>query len=264
MFFVLSKTVAFLFVPSNFLLFLLLIGLALLAMRRRRIGRWFIGVSLIALIAAGFLPVGRLLTNVLENRFPAWDPQRGVPDGIVILGGALDPVIARSRGAVALSDAAERVLVIAPLVRDYPNARIIFTSGDASLFGDEPAEADYLFRVLDMLGVPRERVILERRARNTAENATLSKELARPKPGERWLLVTSAFHMPRAIGSFRKAGFDVEAYPVDWHTTRRPHLWKLNSRFAGGLAQVDDAVHEWEGLLAYRLTGRTDALFPGP
>jgi len=264
MFFVLSKSAAFFIVPSNFLLLILLLGLLLLTFRWRRAGAACVAVSLAVLIAVGFLPVGSLLTNALENRFPAWNPQRGAPDGIVILGGALDPLITRSRGAVALGDGAERILVIAPLARDYPDARIIFTSGDGSLLANEAAEADYLFPALDMLGIPRERVMLERQARNTAENATFSKELAQPKPGERWLLVTSAFHMPRAMGCFRKAGFEVEAYPVDWRTVRRPRFWWMNSSFAGGVAQFDEAVHEWEGLFVYWLTGRTDALFPAP
>lgn len=263
MFFALSKTVAFFFVPSNFLLLVLLIGCVLLGAGLRRTGRWCVGLSVAALILVGFLPLGRVLTNVLENRFPRWDTHGRTPDGIVILGGAISPVVARSRGDVTLNESAERITVIARLARDYPKARIIFTSGDASLLGDEGAEADYLFPVLDTMGVPRERVTLERRARNTAENALFSKEIAQPKPGETWLLVTSAFHMPRAMGVFRRAGFHVEAYPVDWRTPRRP-LLKPNFGLVSGLMQFDEAVHEWEGLLAYRLTGRTDAFFPAP
>jgi uncharacterized SAM-binding protein YcdF (DUF218 family) len=263
MFFVLSKTIAFLFVPSNFFLLLLLIGLAFVALRRRRTGAWLAGMSLLALVLAGFLPIGTLLVNVLENRFPRWEPGGRPPDGIVVLGGAINPVVARSRGNIALNDAAERITTIAKLAREYPDARIIFTSGDASLLGRDPAEADYLYPALDAIGVPRERVTLERKARNTAENAALSKQIAQPKDGERWLLVTSAAHMSRAVGCFRRAGFPVEAYPVDWRTTRRP-LWKLNSSFGMGLARFDQAVHEWQGLLAYWLTGRTDAFFPAP
>jgi uncharacterized SAM-binding protein YcdF (DUF218 family) len=263
MFFVFSKIAGFLFFPSNFLAVLALIGLLLLAIRWRKLGSWCVGVSVAVLLLAAFLPAGRTLMNVLENRFPRWDAQHGAPDGIVVLGGAFDPVIARARGSLGWTDAAERVAAIARLARDYPNARIIFTSGSAALLSDEPAEADFLFPSLDAMGVPRERVTLETRARNTAENATYSKQIAQPKQGERWLVVTSAFHMPRAIGCFRRAGFDVEAYPVDWRTTRRPRF-AINSKFAAGLNQFDDAVHEWEGLIGYWLTGRTDALFPAP
>lgn len=263
MFFVLSKTVAFVFVPSNFLLLVLLFGVALLLLRWRRLGFVCLGLGVAGLIVAGFFSVGGVLANILENRFPRWEAEGRPPDGIVVLGGAINPIVARSRGAIALNESAERVIAIAKLARDYPNARIIFTSGDASLLGNEPAEADYLFPVLDALGVPRERVALERQARNTAENAALSKELARPKPGERWLVVTSAFHMPRAMGCFRKTGFDVEAYPVDWRTPREVGL-QFNLNIVVGLNQFDAAVHEWEGLFAYWLSGRTNAFFPAP
>jgi uncharacterized SAM-binding protein YcdF (DUF218 family) len=262
MFFVLSKTVGFLLLPSNFLLVLGLAGLILLAVRRR-LGQWLMAISLLGLAAIGFLPVGPALTYVLESRFPAWDPARGAPDGIIVLGGAIDPDLSEARGDTVLTDAAERATVIGKLARAYPKARIVYTSGDASLLGDKPREADYLYPFLDMIGVARERVLLENRARNTAENAVFSKALAQPKPGERWLLVTSALHMPRAIGAFRHAAFAVEPYPVDWATPPRLRLVLL--RNAGfGIGMTDKAAHEWIGLVIYRLTGRTDALFPAP
>ena len=263
MFFVLSKTIGFLLLPSNFLLLLGLFGSALLWTRWRRLGRSCVAISLIVFLIAGFVPLGRFASNILENRFPRWNPQQGPPNGIIVLGGAINPVVSRSRGDIAIGDAAERVLVIPRLAREYPNARIVFTSGDASLRANLPAEADYLGPVLDAMGVPRDRVLLERRSRNTAENALFSKELVKPKAGERWLLVTSAQHMPRAIGCFRRVGFDVEAYPVDWTTPRRQPL-ALETSFGIGLQHLDDAVHEWEGLLAYWLSGKIDALFPAP
>ncbi len=266
MFFLLSKTAAFLLLPSNFLLVLGFAGLPFMATRFRRTGQWLMGTSLVLFLIVGFLPVGVALNHVLENRFPVWNPARGAPDGIVVLGGVIDPAISRVRGQVSLNGSAERVTVIAKLARDYPNARIVYSSGDASLFTDQGAEADYLYPVLDSFGVPRERVMLENRARNTAENAAFSLALVRPKPGDRWLLVPSAQHMPRAIGCFRRAGFPVEAYPVDWRSLRRFRfsLSSLSNAFSGGLSRTDNAVHEWMGLLAYRLTGRTSELLPGP
>ena len=109
-----------------------------------------------------------------------------------------------------------------------------------------------------------ERLMFEDRSRNTSENALFSKEMAQPKPGERWLLVTSAYHMPRAIGIFRKAGFPVEAYPVDWRTRGPSDLWRPFDRLSEGLRRCDVVVREWAGLLAYWLTGRTSELFPAP
>lgn len=263
MFFVLSKTVALLLLPSNFLLLLGLSGLALLWTGRRRLGRCCVGASVVLFLAIGFLPVGYLLGYALESRFPPWDPGRGPPDGIVVLGGALDPSLSKARGTPVLGGAATRLTVLAQLARDYPNARILFTSGDASLLGNQPKEADYVLPLLASFGLPRARIMLENRARNTYENAVFAKAMAEPKPGERWLLVTSAQHMPRAVGIFRHVGFAVEPYPVDWRT--KPRLrFPLSDTFSTGLARTDDAVHEWEGLVAYRLAGRTDTLLPGP
>jgi uncharacterized SAM-binding protein YcdF (DUF218 family) len=105
---------------------------------------------------------------------------------------------------------------------------------------------------------------MDRDARNTYENAVFSKKLAAPKPGERWLLVTSAFHMPRAIGLFRKVGFTVEPYPVDWRVGRPADVFAFTQFATDGLLRTDVGVREWLGLVAYRLAGRTDALFPGP
>jgi uncharacterized SAM-binding protein YcdF (DUF218 family) len=118
--------------------------------------------------------------------------------------------------------------------------------------------------VFESFGISDDRILLEPRSRNTAENANLTKALINPITNERWLLVTSAAHMPRAIGAFRKVGFPVEAYPVDWQTKGIKDLWSFSGSPFGGLALCDAAVHEWIGLLAYWLSGRTSALFPGP
>jgi uncharacterized SAM-binding protein YcdF (DUF218 family) len=263
MYFILSKTVALLLLPSNLLILAMAIGFVLTWTRWRRIGRWLVAMAFVVLLVLGYMPVGRALNHVLENRFPVWDAARGQPDGIVVLGGVIDPLRSRLRGQVALNGAAERATIIAKLARDYPNARIIFTSGDASLLGNQGAEADYLSPLLDTFGIPRTRVEIENRARNTAENAAFSKAIAKPKPGERWLLVTSAQHMPRAVGTFRKAGFPVEAYPVDWRSVPR-FRFAVNDEFGHGITRADDAVHEWLGLFVYWITGRTSEFLPGP
>ena len=144
MYFILSKTVALLVVPSNLLILSILIGFVLTWTRWSRAGRWLATTAFVLLLALGYLPVGRALSHALENRFPVWNPARGAPDGIVVLGGVIEPVSSRIRGQVALNGAAERATEIARLARDYPNARIIFTSGDATLRKTSGPEADYL------------------------------------------------------------------------------------------------------------------------
>ena len=118
--------------------------------------------------------------------------------------------------------------------------------------------------MLSDLGVGEGRLLLEREARSTWENAVYAKALAQPKPGERWLLVTSAAHMPRAIAVFRKVGFAVEPWPVDYRTAGAGDAWRPFDAPSEGLKRLETALREWIGLVAYRLTGRSDELFPGP
>src|SRR5262249_4377809 len=138
--------------------------------------------------------------------------------GLVVLGGAVTPDVSALRNEVALNEAAERMTVAVELVRKYPQARLLFSGGNGELFASGATEAEVALRLFESLGVPRERILLEDRSRNTVENAVFSKSIVNPQPGERWVLVTSAYHMPRAVGVFRKAGFAVEAFPVDYRT----------------------------------------------
>ncbi|HZD89061.1 MAG TPA: YdcF family protein [Pseudolabrys sp.] len=266
MFFVLSKTVAGLLVPSNFLIVLALVGAALPPARFKRAGRRLMVTSLLLLAFVGFFPVGAVLNHVLESRFPPWNPARGAPDGIIVLGAAIDPVLSAIYGTTELSSHAERVTVAAKLAREYPKARIVYSGGNAALFPRAPAEADFVMPLWRSFGIAPDRITLETRSRNTYENALFSKRLLKPKPGEHWLLVTSADHMPRAIGCFRRVGFPVEAYPVDWTTGPRLRWRKLlpSFNFSGGLRSLDEAMHEWMGLAAYWATGRTSSFLTGP
>ena len=220
-------------------------------------------VSLILLVAIGLSPAGDLLTYALESRFPPWDPVRGAPDGIVVLGGNISPKFSRDHGEPALGNDAARIVAMAKLARSYPNARIVYSGGDASLLGNQPPEADFLRPLLDSFGIARERVLLEARSRNTAENAAFTKNLVQPRPGERWLLVTSAQHIPRAIGCFRRVGFPIEAYPVGWRAGQKSDLMTTKT-FSKGLVRFDSAVYEWIGLLAYWIAGKTTELLPSP
>lgn len=264
MFFPLSKILGFFAIPSNLVVSIGILGLLLLSTRFARAGRTLAFASLIVLAILGLSPVGNALIIPLEERFPRWDATRGAPDGIIVLGGAISPDVSSARDEVALNEAAERLTVAAELARRYPDARIVFSGGSGALIYDEGAEAPLARRLLESLGIPRARITLEDRSRNTVENAVLSKAIAQPKPGERWLLVTSAHHVPRAVGVFRKAGFPVEAYPVDWRTRGPEDALRPFASVGDGLRRSDTAVREWVGLAVYWLTGRSSELFPAP
>ena len=264
MFFELSKILGFFTVPSNLLFLFAAAGVALLFTRFARTGRRLAVLGVVLLGLAGLSPLGNALMLPLEQRFPAWDASRGAPDGIVVLGGAIVPAVSDARGQASLNESAERMTEVADLARRYPNARILFSGGDGSLLGDSSAEAKHALPLFESFGIPPARIELEGKSRNTAENAAISMVLAAPKPGQRWLLITSAHHMPRSVGCFRRAGFAVEAYPVDWRTRGAADLAAPFGGLAAGLARTDAAAREWVGLLAYWFSGRTSELFPGP
>jgi uncharacterized SAM-binding protein YcdF (DUF218 family) len=264
MFFILAKILGFFSMPSNVLMSLGVIGVVLTATRRARAGRRIAVTALILLGVAGWSPFGNAIILPLEERFPPWDESRGAPAGIISLGGALDTIVSPVRGEVALNEAAERMTAIAELARRFPNARIVFSGGSGRIIYDGISEASLAARLFASFGIAKERIALEDKSRDTDENGRFTKELVQPKPGERWLLVTSAHHMPRAIGVFRAAGFPVEAFPVDYRTRGAVDLLRPFSTLGDGLRRTDTAMREWVGLLMYRMVGRTEELFPAP
>lgn len=264
MFFVLSKTLGAVILPANFLLLLGLFGALLLLTRFFALGSKLMVLSIVLLAICAFSPLGNVLIYPLESRFPPWNAAAGAPDGIIVLGGPLDTDVSALHHVPVIRSAADRIVAGAALARKYPNARIVFSGGSPNLWSNDAREADYAAMIFDELGVDRSRLIIERRSRNTLENAEFSRALADPKPGQRWLLVTSAFHMPRAVGLFRKAGFPVEPYPVDWRAPDKAGLWWFMTAAPDGLHMTDIAIREWIGLIAYRVTGKMDDLLPGP
>jgi uncharacterized SAM-binding protein YcdF (DUF218 family) len=264
MFFVLSKILGFFAVPSNALATVCAIGLLLLLTRWRRGGLRLLAAGAALLLVSGYSPLGNLLLLPLSERFPAWQAEGPAPDGIVVLGGAIDSELTDARGMLEVDASAERVVAMLQLARRYPTARIVYSGGSASLLRRPVAEGPIAGRLLEEFGTSRERIVIEDRSRTTAENAAFTRALVTPKPGERWLLVTSAFHMPRSIGAFRKVGFDVEAYPVDWRTAGAGDALLPFGKLSWGLSRIDVAVHEWVGLIGYWATGRSSELFPGP
>ena len=159
------------------------------------------------------------------------------------------------RELAGLIDTAKRITGAIALARRFPEAQIVFT-GDTK-------ETSNIGRLFEALGVPKDRITLVSHSRNTYENALFAKRRINPSAQARWLLITSAWHMPRAVGCFRKVGFPVEPWPVDYRTSGRIE-WHFYDSISNGLRQTDIALREYVGLVAYFLTGRTPALLPGP
>jgi uncharacterized SAM-binding protein YcdF (DUF218 family) len=260
MFFILSKLFWFLASPLHVLLLCLGAGLLL---RRRAFARPLALFAAAGLALMTFSPLGALLLRPLEDRFPR--PQIATPPtGIIVLGGAVEEAIARARDQVALNEAAERMTAGAALARQYPQARLVFSGGSGALIDDSVKEAEVAHKLWSELGVPESQMVFEDRSRNTYENAAFTQKLAQPRAGESWLLVTSAFHMPRSIGIFRALGMNPTAYPVDYRTFGTGMDWRPPGDSSLAIRNVEVALREWIGLLAYRLDGKTKALFPAP
>lgn len=250
--------------PANLLVIALVLAWLLL---RRRAGRWggrlLAGLAILSVLIAA-TPLGSLPLMALENRFerPSVMPAR--IDGVVILGGGLMPLLSLSRDEpVMLASGSVRLAAFADLSRRYPEARLIFSGGSGSLFSPALSEAAIARSALERMGVDIERVRFEDRSRNTEENARYSQQAMRPAKGEKWLLVTSASHMPRAVGAFRAQQWDVIAYPVGY-VTSSDLLDSWGFDFLGGLAALQTGLREWIGLMAYYAASHTESLFPGP
>lgn len=264
MFFIVSKILGPLFEPLNFLILVGVLGLVLVVFGLRRSGFGLAATSLVVFAIVGFSPLSSILLRPIEDRFPPPPKDMPAPSGILVLGGALNEDLALARGQVSLNEAAERLTAAVALSRRFPETKLVFTGGSASLRQTGDDEAKGVRRLWLDLGVPAERMTFEDKSRNTYENAVMTREIVHPRAGERWLLVTSAYHMPRSVGIFRKAGWPVVAYPVDFRTFGDSRDFNVSFSALDSFQRLEPALHEWIGLVAYRLTGKTDALFPAP
>jgi uncharacterized SAM-binding protein YcdF (DUF218 family) len=266
MFYVLSKAFWFLFQPSSLIGLAGIVAVVLLYSGRLYHGRrWAIGVCA-SVWVCGMLPISDILLAPLEARFARADLTslaNGI-DGVIVLGGAEDGRINIMRELMSLNDAGERLTEAVALMRKYPKARLVFSGGSDAILVSKPPEALRAFRFFEALGVDAGRITLEDQSRNTHENAVFTKRLIAPKPGETWLLVTSAFHMPRSMGIFRKVGLELKPWPVDYRTPMGAPLFMPYNSISYGLHRLDFVIKEYVGLFVYWLTGRSEALFPAP
>jgi uncharacterized SAM-binding protein YcdF (DUF218 family) len=263
MFFYLSKILWFFIQPVNLALFLLLAGLFAGWFGRRRLMGAGAASAFLILALSAWTSLGAMMLNPLEERFPKPALPQKV-DGIVVLGGGFEGAINLARGGYELNSSGDRYVETAILARHFPMAKIVVTGGTGSLFSGSEGDADTAPRLFTALGIAPDRLILEDRSRNTYENAVFTRAMVTPRPGETWLLVTSAFHMPRAKALFDKAGFATIPWPVDYHTSGREGVSLFSDDAVSSLQVTTIAMREWIGLVAYWLTGKIDSPFPGP
>ena len=251
----LSKGFWFLARPGSLILLIVLIGTLVAWIRPARSGRvWLTALSALLLFVT-FAPVASWIGRPLEQRFSAPAALPAEVDGILVLGGFSNAGVADQNGTLSVSESAERIMISAALARRHPEARLMISGRGEN----HPTLSAWL----SDLGLDPGRVVFESEARNTFENAALSYRQAQPGKDEVWLLVTSAQHMPRAAGVFRKIGWDLIPYPVDYQFADVAPLTNWPD-LAANLVKIGHVLKEWVGLVVYYFLDRTSELFPGP
>lgn len=252
MFYYLSKTLFALMNP-------LLLGVCLLVLgviwRTRRAGLICLILGILAIVIPGFSPLGTNLLVYLEKQHPM---PPSLPDhisGIVVLGGAVETGLSLHYQQTQLNDYAERVTEILVLSRRYPQAKIVYSGGEGGLFPTGGLEANEVRKFMDRLGMPTKNFVFEDRSRTTYENMEYSRALIHPQPVDKWLLVTSAHHLPRAMAVFKSGGWNVVPYPAGYQTMGE-YVYSPSLDFSGNVYKFQIALKEIIGIIAYTHTGR--------
>ena len=261
MFFVLSKVFWLLAQPISLCALLGLIGGVLVICRRMRLGLAVSGAGLLVLVVSAFTTAGFIMIGPLENRIGRPVAMPETVTTIIMLGGATVGRVSTARGTSELNDAGDRVVETLWLAQRYPAARVVLSGGASSMAGEIESEAAIVARLLQRLGVAPERLVLEGQSRNTAENADLTRDMLGAIDGP-VVLVTSAFHMPRSVGLFEKAGLTVVPWPVDYRSAGNEQFGIDTVNPVLNLTTTSVALREWIGLLAYAATGRIDSIWP--
>ncbi len=253
--FYLSKIVWAAFQPSSVIAILLVLGLPMVA-RGKRFGLPLLLSATALYLIAGFSPLANWLVIPLERSAKAGAEEKiDGAAGIIVLGGAISRT--DESGRVLMSDSAGRMIEALRLAQQRPELPLIFTGGKALLF-DSPereTEAELARRFFESFGIAPPRLKLEDRSRNTLENAVFTARLLQPRPDQRWVLVTSAFHMPRAKALFEAQGFRIIPRAGDFRTNSSEDRWRIFSKPSEGLQRLDMAAKEWVGIFVARLRG---------
>ena len=262
--FVVSKLVWNMIQPLSLVFLLACLALVLIWIRWLRWAGSLLSLSLLLLFLTLYTTLGSVLLQTLEARFPRPSADPGQISCMIVLGGAFETEVTTARGGIDLNQAADRFVEALRLAIRYPEAKILVSGGDGSLSGAYEGDAAASIRFFEAFGISRDRLIAETTSRNTDENAQNSRELLASRDLGPCLLITSAFHMPRSVGLFRKAGVAVTPWPVDYRTAGNVAFSLDFTQPTLNAQQMSTSVREWVGLLAYRMLGRIDEIYPAP
>ncbi len=261
MFFGLSKIIWTMIQP---LTFICLLGCAGLIARFRwpRAGRGMMNAALCGLLVIALLPVGPALSAWWEYRYP---PPRAMPsdaDGIVVLGGALESYLSDKTGQITANGQIERMFCFVELARANPNAKLVFSGGSGDIMNPDAREAGDAQALFALMGLTGRDIVYEDQSRNTYENIMNTQKLVKPARAEKWIVTTSALHMPRTMGIFAKAGWKVEPYPCDYNTDGTARVLTSLPSAVGNVTALHAVFREFVGIMTYYLAGKSAFILP--
>ena len=260
-FFYLSKYIWTVISPDSLFVILLTLCLLLFLLRQTKKATLLLGVLVFCTLFLSIFSVGNWMLYPLESRFQHNPDLPEQVDGIIVLGGSVLPDVSVEWQQLETNQFHERLTSFIQLAQLYPGARLVFSGGNASTDEEKPTEAQIAETYFLKSGISAERLLIENKARNTAENVNYSRQLARPQSNETWLMITTAYHMPRAMGVFCQQNWEVIPYPVD-HQTLPTKLYQPGFSLIEHANHLILASHEWLGLLYYYISGKTQQLFP--
>ena len=260
-FFITSKLAWIVLSPANLIILMMLFGTFLLMNDYISAAKKVLIPTVLLSLTAMAYPVGDSMIMPLESRFSKPSVMPKQIDGIIVLGGGEQLSVSMSWNSAELGAGGDRYLGAAILAAQYPEAPVIFAGGHNVLnFDGKGSEAQIAEHLLTAMGIDKQRLILESKSRNTNENFLFMAPLL-PKVNGQYLLVTSAFHMPRAMGIARQQGVDAISYPVDYRSNKA-ELRRWNFNLHQHLEVLEPAWREWIGLTVYFMTGKIEQWFP--
>ena len=228
--------------------------------KKKIISYFFLIFITLYVFIVGCSPIGKYLLYSLEKNYHNSHHHSGTVDGILILGGATGPLLSREYELISLGESAERLYEAIILMKKNKNAKVIFSGGSGSLDFPELSHAKVAKQFFESFGMKKRNIIFDSKSRNTYENILYSKKIVKPQINENWLVITSAFHMRRALLLGEKNNWDLIPYPVDFRLTKKIKP-SFNLDFYNNFKLFQLASHEWIGLIAYYFMGRINTIF---
>ena len=258
--FFLSKFLWFLFNPFNSILFLFFLSVILNFFKFQKFSKIMLYFTFLLFFIAGALPTGSYLLYLLEKNYHNKVNLPENVDGILILSGATNPFLTKEYDQISLNGAVERLTESIQLMKKYPKAKVFFAGGSGYVEHPDLNHSDVAKKFYESLDVNTKNIFFDKKSRNTYENIVFAKKKFNPNINEKWILVTSAFHLKRAISVGEKLGWELIPYATDYKLGKK-FRWKLSTNIFYNLGSLQNSSHEWVGIISYYLMGRSSKIF---